>query len=325
MYDQSCLTMSPFTGSVSFICLSPPLRQGNPGASDPKAPVWELIFADCDRLSLTEEKRPLVLFRNELFIREIAVQKDSRRPSRTQTAGAIVLCFSCASPYLCLLTYLPLHTSKTERILFARMLLETASASGSDARRRMEAFLGRLLSRYCTYSSILLPGGGLCAWARGMNDGSVFHMRKMDSGHSAQMAGMDNPLFLPLHADSRPPAPALRPSVLLYLSVLQYLKRHLCEPLSVSQICADNRTSRSCVERLFRRMGWHGVMDCFSRLKINGARRLIASGSMTFTQIAAALGFSSVFYFSRRFKEIAKMTPSEYAALCREHSGDVIM
>lgn len=304
MYDQSCLTMSPFTGSVSFISLSPPLRQGNPGASDPKAPVWELIFADCDRLSLTEEKRPLVLFRNELFIREIAVQRDFRRPSRTQTAGAIVLCFSCASPYLCLLTYLPLHTSKTERILFARMLLETASASGSDARRRMEAFLGRLLSRYCAYSPILLPGGGLCAWARGMNDGSVFQMRKMDS---------------------RPPAPALRPSVLLYLSVLQYLKRHLCEPLSVSQICAANRTSRSCVERLFRRMGWHGVMDCFSRLKINGARRLIASGSMTFTQIAAALGFSSVFYFSRRFKEIAKMTPSEYAALCREHSGDVIM
>ena len=44
------------------------------------------------------------------------------------------------------------------------------------------------------------------------------------------------------------------------------------------------------------------------------AKELIREKNMNFTQIADYLGYTSIHYFSRQFKKIAGMTPSEYAS-----------
>ena len=44
---------------------------------------------------------------------------------------------------------------------------------------------------------------------------------------------------------------------------------------------------------------------------------MIRDEQMNFTQIAEALGYSSIHYFSRQFKKLAGMTPSEYASSIR--------
>ena len=56
----------------------------------------------------------------------------------------------------------------------------------------------------------------------------------------------------------------------------------------------------------------NGAMDFFSRLKIAYARQLIRENQMNFTQISEFLGYSSIHYFSRQFKKISGMTPTEY-------------
>jgi len=55
------------------------------------------------------------------------------------------------------------------------------------------------------------------------------------------------------------------------------------------------------------------VIDFFSHMKINFARRLIRENDMNFTQISEFLGYSSIHYFSRQFKKLCGMTPTEYA------------
>ena len=40
---------------------------------------------------------------------------------------------------------------------------------------------------------------------------------------------------------------------------------------------------------------------------------MIREGRRNFTEIAAALGYQSLHYFSRHFKKVTGMTPSEYA------------
>lgn len=109
-----------------------------------------------------------------------------------------------------------------------------------------------------------------------------------------------------------------------YLSILRYLKKHLHTHLSIDRICRDNLMNRSHLESLFHEKGWHGVIDCFSHMKIDAAKRMIADSNMTFSQISAVLGYSSVHYFSRQFKKETKMTPSEYSCFLKEHPGDVI-
>lgn len=55
-------------------------------------------------------------------------------------------------------------------------------------------------------------------------------------------------------------------------------------------------------------------MEYFGAMKIEAAQRMIREGACNFTEIAALLGYSSIHYFSRHFKKVTGMTPSEYAS-----------
>ncbi len=98
---------------------------------------------------------------------------------------------------------------------------------------------------------------------------------------------------------------------------VEYLERHVGESLSLEQICRDNYLGRSQLQKIFHEHTGGGVMEYFGRLKINAARRMIRAGRYNFTQIAALCGFQSVHYFSRRFRQLTGMSPSEYAQSVR--------
>ena len=56
------------------------------------------------------------------------------------------------------------------------------------------------------------------------------------------------------------------------------------------------------------------VIELFLQMKIEFAKQLIREDQMNFTQISDFLGYSSIHYFSRQFKKITGMTPSEYSS-----------
>ena len=95
--------------------------------------------------------------------------------------------------------------------------------------------------------------------------------------------------------------------------IIAYLEQRLDQSLTIRQICQDNLIGRAQLERCFHDQTGGGVIDYFGMLKMDAARRMIREGRMNITQIASQLGFSSVHYFSRRFKSQTGMTPSEYA------------
>ena len=49
-------------------------------------------------------------------------------------------------------------------------------------------------------------------------------------------------------------------------------------------------------------------------MKVEAAKELIRTEQMNFTQISEKLGYTSIHYFSRQFKKVTGMTPSEYAS-----------
>ena len=67
-------------------------------------------------------------------------------------------------------------------------------------------------------------------------------------------------------------------------------------------------------EKLFKKKTSLGIIEYFSHMKINTAKELIRTGQMNFTQISEHLGYTSIHYFSRQFKKVTAMTPSEYAS-----------
>ena len=70
--------------------------------------------------------------------------------------------------------------------------------------------------------------------------------------------------------------------------------------------------SESELKRAFRNETGTGVMTYFRNMKITAAKQMLRSGKMNVTEISEALGYESIHYFSRQFKTMTGMTPSEY-------------
>ena len=96
--------------------------------------------------------------------------------------------------------------------------------------------------------------------------------------------------------------------------MVDYLEAHLDSHVTIEQICRENLIGRSQLQKIFREQSSLGIIEYFSLMKINAAKQLIRTNKMNFTQISEQLGYTSIHYFSRQFKKVTGMTPSEYAS-----------
>lgn len=100
----------------------------------------------------------------------------------------------------------------------------------------------------------------------------------------------------------------------IFNRVVEYLSSNLDAHITIEQICRDNLIGRSQLQKIFKERSSLGIIEYFSKMKIDTAKELIRASHMNFTQIAERLGYTSIHYFSRQFKQLTGMTPSEYAS-----------
>ncbi|WP_229750058.1 AraC family transcriptional regulator [Paenibacillus nasutitermitis] len=95
--------------------------------------------------------------------------------------------------------------------------------------------------------------------------------------------------------------------------VLRYMEEKIGDPLNINGICSELLISKTQLKSLFKQNTGYSVMEYFTKLKIERAKRYIREDSFNVTEISQRLGFSSVHYFSKAFKNATGMSPSEYA------------
>ena len=96
--------------------------------------------------------------------------------------------------------------------------------------------------------------------------------------------------------------------------VTAYLEANIHRRLTLEDVCRENLVGRSYLQKIFREKTGGGVMEYFGRLKIEAAKQMIRHNRNNFTEISSRLGYTSIHYFSRHFKKVTGMTPSEYAS-----------
>ena len=114
-------------------------------------------------------------------------------------------------------------------------------------------------------------------------------------------------------------SPLIYTSDPLLSQVCSYLENNVSLDITFKALCEKFGISGTNMKTLFRENIGMGAMEYFSRCKVDCAKHLIREKEMNFTQISDYLGFSSPQYFSRRFKEISGMTPSEYMSSVINH------
>ena len=99
----------------------------------------------------------------------------------------------------------------------------------------------------------------------------------------------------------------------LFLKLNQYLKAHIGDKLTLEHIADALSVSVSRLKHVCDAQCDTSPIDYFIALKITEAKRMLAETDQNVSQIAAALGFGSVHYFSRLFKAKTGLSPSLYA------------
>jgi AraC-like DNA-binding protein len=86
--------------------------------------------------------------------------------------------------------------------------------------------------------------------------------------------------------------------------------------MSLSEIF---RISSSYLSKLFRQHAGQSLGEFLVAVRIDAAKRLIREApDMPLKDVAERVGFSDPFYFSRVFKSVAGLPPSEYSRQGKE-------
>jgi transcriptional regulator GlxA family with amidase domain len=93
---------------------------------------------------------------------------------------------------------------------------------------------------------------------------------------------------------------------------ISYMLRHLDQSLQVATLAARANVSPSHFFALFKRQIGCAPIDYFIRLRMQHACRLLDETGLSVKEVAAALGYDDPFYFSRIFKSVNRVAPSEY-------------
>lgn len=93
---------------------------------------------------------------------------------------------------------------------------------------------------------------------------------------------------------------------------LVHMWRHLNEPLRVSTLSALSGLSVSLYSSLFKCATGYAPIEFFIRLRMQRACELLRETTLSVKEIAAVLGYSDAFYFSRIFKSVNGVAPSYY-------------
>ena len=95
--------------------------------------------------------------------------------------------------------------------------------------------------------------------------------------------------------------------------IKDYLSENFTQKITLESLAAEMGVSTSQIKRTFREQIGKSMVNYITDLRISQAKRMIREGRYNFTQIAEAVGYDSIYYFSSLFKKHTGKTLSEYA------------
>jgi len=95
--------------------------------------------------------------------------------------------------------------------------------------------------------------------------------------------------------------------------VLEYIRTHIGETLTVASTAAYFHYSCTHLNTVCKKAFHKSVGELITTERIRMAKQLLSTSGKSVTQVAQESGFSSVQYFSHKFKQTVGCSPSDYA------------
>jgi LacI family transcriptional regulator len=93
---------------------------------------------------------------------------------------------------------------------------------------------------------------------------------------------------------------------------LSFMRQHACEGISIDDVVAHVRISRSTLERNFRRSLGHSPQEEIRRIRLKRVKQLLVETDLSLSRIAHITGYVHPEYLMVQFKRLVGQTPSQW-------------
>ncbi len=248
---------------------------------------WEMVYIDKGEAIITADAKDITLHTGQLYIHK-PMEYHNIRCNGISAPNSVIVSFIC-------------HDD----------ILYSVSGKVIDCGERIKNYLAGIISE------------AQRAFSSPMDDfyTSCLQRRELQEFGCEQMIKLNLELMLiRLVRHNSTPAPVADRSLhrannddALMAQICAYLENGIEKRLRFEDICKQFSLSSSAVKSLFRRKMGKGAMEYYNLCRINRAKLMIREQNLNFAQIAEKLGYTSQHYFSRQFRNISGMSPTEYA------------
>ena len=102
------------------------------------------------------------------------------------------------------------------------------------------------------------------------------------------------------------------------LRVISFMEERLYGKFTMDELSQQLSFGKTYISRCFSKACGASIIDYFTKMKINEAKRLIRETKYNFFEISEMLMFTNSHYFSTIFKKHTGMTPSQYKKSCKK-------
>lgn len=94
--------------------------------------------------------------------------------------------------------------------------------------------------------------------------------------------------------------------------IIQHMHQHIGDKVTLTELSELVQLAPTYLSRTFKETTGYTVIEFFNKMKIDRAKELLIEGDKKVKEVSQALGYTDEFYFSRIFKRIEGISPSEY-------------
>lgn len=253
---------------------------------------WELLYIDRGEALVTAADRQFIMTQSQLLFHAPG-EFHAISANGVVAPNTIVISFACDSPAMERLTGRVFYVNEYERQLLAGIVREANSAFSND----LGDPVYRSLELRCVQENDMHNFGAQQMLLCNLEMLLILLIRKGGLKSHGAAVGIDQENLWKERVRQ----------------VVTWIGQNIDRQISLNEICAKAMMNKSTLERVFRQQMGTSIINYCRKLKIEEAKRMLREENMNVTQIAERLGFSSIHYFSRTFKTITGMAPSEYA------------
>ncbi len=242
---------------------------------------WELVYADKKSVVITAGAKEMTLQAGQMYLHK-PNEFHKIRCDGTSAANSVILSFDSESSALMSIAGAVITCTPNERKLMGNIISEATEAFSTP--------LGT------PYISVLEKS----------NSGK-FGCEQMIQLYMEQL------LILLIRGNMHTVTAKKADSESLLLQICDYLERNVEKSLCFDDIQKKFNASASVIKRLFQNNMSCGIMEHFTRLKVDTAKQMIRENEYNFTEISERLGFNTPQYFTTVFRRVSGMSPSEYS------------